>query len=118
VYKQICINEDTVEHRLVSRNINLLPQLHFPVVLPTYAFFNDAFKEHLETEYEQVVKLVTSPSLKGIFESKEQRKLDEDISWVNGNSSFMIDILLGYAMIEESIAKYKKEEMMGKIGNP
>jgi hypothetical protein len=98
VYKQIYIKEDTIEHRLLSKNLNPLPQLHFPAVLPTYAFFNDTIRDHLETEYEQVVKWFTSSSFKSIFECNEQRKLDEDIRWLLDNSKFILDIVLG--MIE------------------
>jgi hypothetical protein len=63
-------------------------------VLPTYAFFNDTFKDHLETEYEQVVELVTNPLFIGMFEPNEQINIDKNISWVLDNAEFLYDFFV------------------------
>jgi hypothetical protein len=71
VYKQIFLKEDLEMFDEMAENNNnidlteLLSKdvkvgLHFPAVLPTYAFFNMNVKLHMEEEYEDVVNLFTS----------------------------------------------------------
>jgi hypothetical protein len=66
VYKQIYIEQDSLEYHLANRDYNNSPQLHFPALIPTYAFFSDTIKEYMETEYEDVLKLVTDRSVEKI----------------------------------------------------
>jgi hypothetical protein len=57
--KNIDINE------YISKDLPI--NLHFPCLFPTYAFFNDCYKQHLETELPELISLATSDSLANLF---------------------------------------------------
>jgi hypothetical protein len=78
VYKQIVFKEDFIlfpeiikdlENISIEEFISKDPciNLHFPCVLPTYAFFNDCFKQHIETELPELLTVVASDSLANLF---------------------------------------------------
>jgi hypothetical protein len=106
VYKQIFIKQDTSEQQFICRNPDPLPQLHFPAVLPTYAFFNDSYKEHLEEEFDKIVEWVTSPSFKSIFVPNEEGKIDVDVEGCLDKSKFLMDLLAGQVKGQKEGDKY------------
>jgi hypothetical protein len=113
VFRQIVLIEDGPIHlRIIDKSP--FPRLHFPAILPTYAFFNDTFKEHLETEYEQVLKWVTSTSFKSIFVPNEQGKLNMDVEGCLDKSKFMLDLLSGVVEDKKEGEKYL-ENLIGEF---
>jgi hypothetical protein len=116
VYKQILLKEDSesldeiVENKGQIGLEELIEDetpvgLHFPVVLPTYAIFNDNFKYHLEQEYPKIVNFCTSEALNSLFpnpqthlpesyeESWNLNPEDVDIKENLNNSEFLQNIL-------------------------
>jgi hypothetical protein len=100
VYKQIMLKEDLLYledflEQMSGVSAETLLQdpcqthLHFPVVLPTYAFFNDNYKECLEKEYKQIINCLSSESLAKLF-SAENRILDpyDSISTARSDPDF------------------------------
>jgi hypothetical protein len=81
-------------------------QLHFPAVLPTYAFFNDTFKEHLETEYEQVVELVTSKAFESLFVPNGEGEIKGDYEDCLKKSQFLLDLLAVQVDQEDQLKDY------------
>jgi hypothetical protein len=87
VYKQIYIKQDTLEYYLANDYKNP-PQLHFPALLPTYAFFNDMMKDYMENEYENMLKLITDSSFEKIILSDDRDEKDIDMSSLLANPKY------------------------------
>jgi hypothetical protein len=99
---------------------NHFPNLHFPVVLPTYAFFSDNYKEHLEKEYEEIGNCFTSDAFKSVFVPIEkkiapsndisptstQSKANIDSEGIEKHSKFLLDILSAQVDSEEELKGY------------
>jgi hypothetical protein len=81
-------------------------QLHFPAVLPTYAFFNDTIKEHIETEYEQVVELVTSKAFESLFVPNGEGEIKGDFDECLKKSQFLLDLLAVQVDHEDQLKEY------------
>jgi hypothetical protein len=116
VYKQISLKEDWKSYSEIVKLLNEIDiekylsedvriRLHFPVVLPTYAFFNDFFKEHFETEYPEIVSLFTSDDFWDIFPNPNKWVLPryEDSLKSNPIPSANIDAFIAKTSIIQQI---------------
>jgi hypothetical protein len=88
VYKQIYIEQDTLEYHLANLDYKDPPQLHFPALLPTYAFFNDTMKDYMENQYDNTIKLLTDRSFEKYMSSRGKKENDSDKASLLANPKF------------------------------
>jgi hypothetical protein len=75
-------------------------------VLPTYAFFNDNFREHLEEEYEQVVELATSKAFESLFVANGEGKIEGEYDECLKKAQFLLDLLSVQVDQENQLNEY------------